>query len=64
MQTIKQAVIFAILMQNGQGIMSKSPDYVAEKLEAVSLEPEPEGLLDMGNQGLYHAWLRRWGEGG
>ena len=62
---INQAVVFAILMQSGRGIIGKHPDYLAEKLEAVAMMARPEGLLDEDNLALYHAWLKKWDvEGG
>ena len=61
MFTINRAVVFAILMQTGEGVISKAPDYIAEKLEAVGLGAHPERLLDMENGALYNKWLRTWG---
>jgi len=60
--TIKQAVIFSILMQNGGGILGKSPDYIKEKLVACEWFPDEvvDGLLDRSNLMKLAAWKERW----
>ncbi len=57
---LKQAVVFAILMEHGDGIAAKSPDYIMEKLEACSLEPNPEHMLDMKNLAKFRMWESAW----
>ena len=56
----KQAVVFAILMQNGEGILSKAPSYVMEKFEACVRMEKPEVLLDMNNFELLNKYLDKW----
>jgi len=57
---IKQAVVFSILMENGEGILDKAPDYIMEKVQAVTLAPEPTFQLDRANYAKYLQWLKRW----
>lgn len=56
----KQALAFVILMENGEGVMGKSPKYFMEKLSAMEYNSEPEGLLDEVNQSKLAAWMKRW----
>lgn len=58
-----RGVIFAILMQNGNGIMDKSPEYIEEKLYASEHDPYPEGLLDEHNKALLKRWMAFWAQG-
>ena len=58
--TIRQLVAFLILMQNGRGLMSKSPDYIHNKLNSCLGMADPKGLLDSQNQTLYEEYLRYW----
>ena len=57
---IKQAVVFAILMENNQGIIGKAPAYIWEKLQACSTMNEPEMLLDENNQAKFKKWKSIW----
>lgn len=60
---LEQLVVFAILMQTGDGIMTKTPRYILEKAElcALSKTRDPlRGLLDMQNCALYDAWIEEW----
>ncbi len=57
---VYRGVIFAILMQNGDGIMDKSPGYIDEKLFACEREPQPELLLDEHNRRILENWLSFW----
>lgn len=57
---IHQLVAFCILMQNGEGIMSKAPDYIREKFKAVQLRETFAGvraLLDDDNQRIFDAYF-------
>lgn len=61
--TLYQIVTFAIIMENGQGILGKSPDYIKEKFEYCMRESDPEyleGVLDYVNQAKLHRWRDRW----
>ena len=57
---IKQAVVFAILMENNKGIIEKAPSYIAEKLSACTIMSEPEALLDDKNLAKFKEWKRIW----
>ena len=62
---LKQAIVFAILMQNNQGILYKAPCYVMEKLESAFNLEKPEVLLDSMNILIFRQYLQKWGiEGG
>lgn len=60
MMTLRQAVVFAILMENNKGVLGKSPTYVKEKLELCTLSDKPGGLLDPSNWAKYQRWLNLW----
>jgi len=60
--SVKQLVAFSILMQNGKGILVKSPDYITEKFNLASMTPDeylPQ-LLDQMNKSLYQRYLKEW----
>lgn len=57
---LQQAVVFAILMENNNGIVGKSPDYILEKLDECSFSDRPEVLLDEKNFTKYEEWKRIW----
>jgi len=54
-----QAVVFAILMENGNGILEKAPSYIMEKLDSC-FDPHPEALLDVNNLAKFNQWKIRW----
>lgn len=54
-----QAVAFAMLMENGDGIMGKSPDYVEEKLRAME-DSRAANHLDGSNTRKLWEWVGRW----
>jgi len=58
---IRQAVVFAILMQNNEGILSKSPDYLLEKLRTCGGYCVPEFILDSGNQAIFYEYAKKYG---
>jgi len=60
--TIKQAVVFSILMQHNGGILNKSPDYIAEKVNACEKTPDQlvDYLLDPNNKDILKEWERQW----
>ena len=64
--TFNQALVFAIMMQHGARIMSKSPDYLMEKLE-LCLQVKDLNLLrnqlDAESRELLADYLVRWGKG-
>jgi len=60
---VEQLVVFAILMENGQGIVSKSPDYILEKFRTCQAITDIEllkGILDFGNRPKLKRWLETW----
>ena len=58
--TLKQAVVFCILMENNDGILGKAPSYLMEKLDACTLDYDSVHLLDAGNLTKYNAYCDRW----
>jgi len=60
---LRQALVFAILMENNDGVLGKSPSYMEEKSKAVERLDEPEVLLDDRNKEKFNEWGRRWGYG-
>lgn len=61
---LEDALVFAILMQHGRGLLYKSPDYVLEKWEAIKSHPgENRHLLDGDNKYVLQEWLLEWGSG-
>ena len=61
---LKQAVVFAVLMANGDGISSKAPSYILEKLDMCAMMTTPEQILDAPNHAIFTAWMDRWGHHG
>lgn len=57
---LKQLVCFAILMENGRGVLDKSPDYLVEKYQACVTSSEPEVLLDSKNLQKFFEYEERW----
>lgn len=57
---LRAAVCFAILMENGVGIVGKHPDYILEKLRWCEVLPDPTVLLDERNMAKARAWAREW----
>ena len=60
---IERLVIFAILMENGEGILSKAPDYIMEKWGQTQMKLSFEyifALLDGENQAKFRAWQKEW----
>ena len=57
---LKQAVAFAILMEQNGGILNKAPIYVLEKLEALENNNSPEALLDSFNRNIFESYFEKW----
>ena len=53
-------VVFCILMQNGEGIIGKSPGYIVEKFKSSMNTLFPENLLDEPNKKKLIEWLATW----
>ena len=61
--TLKQVVGFCILMENGQGIVSKAPRYIDEKMTIMQRSKTDEQIkapLDSDNQRKYDKWIETW----
>jgi len=56
-QEIQNIVAFCILMQNGEGILSKSPDYIEEKYKVCIKGGKP---LDSSNQQKFDQYIKTW----
>ena len=60
---IRNIVAFCILMQNGKGIMGKSPVYIKEKFKHYALSNDEDSYkygLDKRNEDLMIQWLEEW----
>lgn len=60
---VEQLVVFAILMENNEGIVGKSPDYILKKFKTCELLKHIDWLkqeLDPGNQVKLEKWVERW----
>ena len=57
---LRKLVVFAILMENGDGIIDKSPGYIWEKYQLAMGLKNPEQLLDVNNMVKFKDWLRKW----
>ncbi len=60
---LKSAVVFAILMEDGQGIIGKGPGQIMEKLrscEAISEREYLRCLLNVENFAKLEDWEKRW----
>lgn len=61
--TIDQLVTFAILMENGEGILGKDPWYIIEKFTSCTSTENPtylRQLLDLQNQAKFDRWHENW----
>jgi hypothetical protein len=59
---LKNIVSFCILMENDQGIISKSPDYILEKFNRYGFNQTDEfkwGLDDQ-NKIKLSKWIEKW----
>ena len=59
---LKNIVAFCALMQNSNGIIGKSPDYIEEKFTryCLSKRDESEWGLDTQREALVAQWVERW----
>lgn len=60
---LEQLVAFCILMENGRGIASKSPDYIFEKYKTCSLTTKRDylrGMLDADNRAKFDEYIKTW----
>lgn len=58
---LKQAIVFAILMENNEGIVGKAQSYIKEKMHVVEGLQFPERMLDPINFAKFEKWQKRWG---
>lgn len=56
---LRRLVIFAILMEHGEGILAKRPEYIAEKFINAMTVPYPENLLDLTNKRKFKRWCEK-----
>jgi len=57
---LKGAIVFAILMESGKGILNKAPIYIEEKLSKIEKLNKPEVLLDPFNMRKFEEYKKRW----
>jgi hypothetical protein len=59
---LKNIVAFCILMENGEGIESKSPDYILEKFNRYCFNQNEDFLwgLDGSNKIKLDNWMKKW----
>lgn len=55
-------VSFCVLMQHGQGIMGKAPDYILEKAELIKAPIYLFDALDEDNRAKVIEWSKTWGK--
>lgn len=61
--TLLQIVAFCVIMENNQGIVGKSPDYISEKWDYCMGETNPlylKAILDSQNQAKFDKWRSTW----
>lgn len=52
---------FLALMQNGEGLLDKSPDYITEKTWLLHGKEASFGALDINNMRVVAEYCKRWG---
>ena len=58
---LKNLIVFCILMENNDGILAKSPDYIEEKYQAISWgSAGAKYLLDSKNLAKFNKYIERW----
>lgn len=60
---LKNIVAFCALMQKGESIISKSPDYIEEKFLRYALsknEDETKWGLDKWRLNIVDKWIKKW----
>ncbi len=55
-----KTVCFLALMQHGEGLTSKAPKYILEKMKASKDLVAAWQMLDVDGQILVRAWARHW----
>lgn len=54
-------VCFLVLMQNDEGLLGKSPDYISEKTVMLKMGHNAFAFLDIYNMRKVACWHKRWG---
>ena len=57
---LTRLVVFAILMENGEGILDKSPEYIEKKFHNAMTVPYPFEMLDYSNKRKFKRWGDKW----
>lgn len=60
---IKNIVAFCILMENNDGVLSKSPDYIEEKFQRYCTSTDKDLIpwgLDYSNRVKLEMWVTKW----
>ena len=60
-ETLKRLIIFALFMQDGSGILEKSPDYVIQKYSLATVGNKPEAYLSDSNKMKLQEYFLQWG---
>ena len=55
--TIEELVTFSILMEQNEGILGKSPRYIREKWQMMSVR---KGILDCAGKSKYNEYMSKW----
>lgn len=58
---LRQLVVFAILMEQHEGILGKHRRYIFEKFELCKGFNVPERILDSNNMAKFEAYAEKWG---
>lgn len=58
---LRQLVVFAILMEQHEGILGKHRSYIFEKFEFCKGFNIPERILDDENREKFDAYAKKWG---
>lgn len=53
-------IVFAILMENNNGILGKAPSYITEKYKLCDIMAHPEALLDTNNLNKFEKYKKIW----
>lgn len=63
-EKLKNIVAFCVLMENNEGILGKSPDYILEKFNRFCNEKTENGEwqwgLDISNRNKLTTWVEKW----
>jgi len=60
---LEQLVAFCVLMEKGQGIISKAPSYLMEKWKSCQLRESRNdllGLMDLENANKFREYVKMW----